>query len=1441
MFWICDCILIEMEIFMKRILSVLLSAALLLGTNTVFGEGFENTGDNKYIGFTINNEITHTGTASLQMTSDTASYTVTAPEESSICTAWFFDNITNKTINTNALCKAGDGILGVNGNISADYYVAKISEDDAWIITEIPRSGGWHQFVFDYSGTGAKMYIDGNLVKNFKSSNKISGLKFYDQISDGNISGMCIDDVEFPQSMEEIELGGSGAASSKTDFDFDMIMCGAVILKTDSEIAFVKNYKEVIDQAPFIKDDRTFVPVRFLAEGFGSEIQWDDFSKSAKIIYADKEIIMTADKNEIWVNEEKTVFDTAPFIENGRLMVPVKAFCDAVGMNVYWEQSGIVAATQSEIKIDDNNIINQIVNLYNGLEKSTVMKSFYVSPNGNDEADGDKDTPFKTINRAKEEVKSIKERGMTGDIEVIINDGVYSESLTFTQEDSGLGHYKVIYKNAEGAEPVIYGGNLVSGWEKYNDTLYKTHIGGEEFHLLTENGELSTKARFPNEDYAYVTGNASNVKTSFYFDKNMGLPQIANKNDLEVYCWGGGGIAWASNTLDVVTLDNSTGYIEMNGNASYNMTVNSRFYIQGALELIDTPGEFYYDTKNGDLYYYPKNLPIEEQEIAIPNQHNFIEFVGESKDNPVRNIKITGIELNTVDRDYDGIYMKCARNIEIDSSKIKNVGGNAVSMDIHSYANRITNCEIGNVGIHGVLMSNGDDLTTTMYGKYNEVVNNEIYSFGRFTGHGCAVNIATGYNIIKNCIMHDGPRMGVSIGSSRPGTIIGQTVDGIVLDRENVRLATHSQNNLIMFNEIYDVMNDSQDGGAFYSWGGDYDNVVAYNHIHEVMTPFSEGHGIYLDDAADRFIVKKNIVDNMYREGFEGRTMSSLFAKGIEHTIENNFIVESPNNMYAVMTETMVGEPCYSQIWSRNLISNSGPYSYFNKAYALNRFKSTNYNFFYNPTGEYLVNLGGFKGTAAKDLYAWRNWFNGGIYDSYSIIDDDPGMYDEANRDYRLLYNSECYTLGITDIDEGSIGLKSSYPFPKEEELRKLYLDTADSRIYGSTIDLNIGDSIQIKPYARTVKSGFVVDAADAQLTIQDDSVAKIENGNIIKGLSKGMTKLTISYKGLNLEYNIIVGDDWKEGIIYSMPSASIKTGESISTNTYITTDLGQTKKYYIDRKYSSSDESIATVDEQGNITGVKSGRAEITVVFTQGEKKISATLEVNVLDTVLSSIKIKDDALLTVVIEKSDTLPVEFEAVFSDGTTETINPSEMTFAMGDEEIASVDEKGTITGYKLGKTTLSVSYTKDGVIKYADFEVRVREKALRANEFIWLSSCDASYGISQSDSMTTSLGDNDAGEWALFKDVDFGNGGYTTFTTEYALTNEYGGKVVQYRLDSLDGPVIAEIKVTASGSWSEYLEQSVSVSNAELLTGVHDVYMCNTQDATGTCKGFVFK
>ncbi len=70
---------------------------------------------------------------------------------------WFFDNASNKTVNTNALwLRRAAALSAFTAMFRAKNYLVKNTEDDVWYITDIARSGGWHQFVFDTSTGGTK-------------------------------------------------------------------------------------------------------------------------------------------------------------------------------------------------------------------------------------------------------------------------------------------------------------------------------------------------------------------------------------------------------------------------------------------------------------------------------------------------------------------------------------------------------------------------------------------------------------------------------------------------------------------------------------------------------------------------------------------------------------------------------------------------------------------------------------------------------------------------------------------------------------------------------------------------------------------------------------------------------------------------------------------------------------------------------------------------------------------------------------------------------------------------------------------------------------------------------------------------------------------------------------------------------------------------------------
>lgn len=50
------------------------------------------------------------------------------------------------------------------------------------------------------------------------------------------------------------------------------------------------------DVAPYIKDDRTFVPIRFISEALGYDVNWNEDTREVKITRNSNEIVLTIDK-----------------------------------------------------------------------------------------------------------------------------------------------------------------------------------------------------------------------------------------------------------------------------------------------------------------------------------------------------------------------------------------------------------------------------------------------------------------------------------------------------------------------------------------------------------------------------------------------------------------------------------------------------------------------------------------------------------------------------------------------------------------------------------------------------------------------------------------------------------------------------------------------------------------------------------------------------------------------------------------------------------------------------------------------------------------------------------------------------------------------------------------------------------------------------------------
>ena len=90
------------------------------------------------------------------------------------------------------------------------------------------------------------------------------------------------------------------------------------------------------DAAPYVDSNwRTMVPIRALAETFGAEVDYDNDARTVTIVDGDTTIVMTIDSTTYTINGEEQTMDTAAVIGSGdRTYVPVRFVAEALGYTV---------------------------------------------------------------------------------------------------------------------------------------------------------------------------------------------------------------------------------------------------------------------------------------------------------------------------------------------------------------------------------------------------------------------------------------------------------------------------------------------------------------------------------------------------------------------------------------------------------------------------------------------------------------------------------------------------------------------------------------------------------------------------------------------------------------------------------------------------------------------------------------------------------------------------------------------------------------------------------------------------------------------------------------------------------------------------------------------------------------------------------------------------
>ena len=130
---------------------------------------------------------------------------------------------------------------------------------------------------------------------------------------------------------------------------------------------------------------------------------------------------------------------------------------------------------------------------------------------------------------------------------------------------------------------------------------------------------------------------------------------------------------------------------------------------------------------------------------------------------------------------------------------------------------------------------------------------------------------------------------------------------------------------------------------------------------------------------------------------------------------------------------------------------------------------------------------------------------------------------------------------------------------------------------------------------------------------------------------------------------------------------------------------------------WTSSDESIATVDENGNIKAIKEGTVTITVKTADGKYTVSCTVKVSKETVKVDGVTISGSKEVNV----GGTIKLTAKVTPDNATNKSV-----TWSSSNPSIARVDQNGNVTGLKAGKVTITAT-TADGGHK-TTYEVTVK-------------------------------------------------------------------------------------------------------------------------------------
>lgn len=110
-------------------------------------------------------------------------------------------------------------------------------------------------------------------------------------------------------------------------------------MSSQTSYVMVNNHILGFDTRPVIENDRTLVPMRFLFEALGADVDWDAVTRSAIVQSGDTVIRFSIDDTSVQINDKIRTMDVPARLIDSKTLVPLRFLSEELGYTVEWDES----------------------------------------------------------------------------------------------------------------------------------------------------------------------------------------------------------------------------------------------------------------------------------------------------------------------------------------------------------------------------------------------------------------------------------------------------------------------------------------------------------------------------------------------------------------------------------------------------------------------------------------------------------------------------------------------------------------------------------------------------------------------------------------------------------------------------------------------------------------------------------------------------------------------------------------------------------------------------------------------------------------------------------------------------------------------------------------------------------------------------------------------